>query len=506
MAKGSQSAYSNDEENEENLFDFTSACGFCKSLGCERLKLVIASGVVITLILVIFIGVSLGWCVLKVNPGVNFILMFCALLLLAYLESLHFGVVSIEKWDMEQYKDRFPRAYKCHLLVDTPVKVKKFLVGRQFFVLSVVFLLAQITSFPGIPHNFAGMPTILVLILVQTGLPGVALTLNIGQLIGQIFVEEFTLQFMNMYGCEFVIRLSLFAEFIGICHFSWILYGTQSRIFCSKIRKIQKTLDSQGAMIENGEEPMSPTEKIRGPNFDDGLRKDAKITFFDVVRYGWSSAVTIGSLMVICYGIYIKAYVLPTPPAAAYIVAIVTLTILFYLEGLMIAIVGSQYWDPEMFREVYPRAYKVHKLINQPDNVKRFIIGRQFFTVLTNFLLAQIFTFAYWKNDGLNPILFYIGIKSGLVGVFVILSFAQLQPELLASAFPLRFMNMYGSYTICCLCLFFELIGVGHFGWSIYYVTRSLCCSKHMTDGAVNITDKPEVLRVNSAEVLAVKA
>jgi len=259
-------------------------------------------------------------------------------------------------------------------------------------------------------------------------------------------------------------------------------------------------------MIENGEEPMSPTEKIRGPNFDDGLRKDAKITFFDVVRYGWSSAVTIGSLMVICYGIYIKAYVLPTPPAAAYIVAIVTLTILFYLEGLMIAIVGSQYWDPEMFREVYPRAYKVHKLINQPDNVKRFIIGRQFFTVLTNFLLAQIFTFAYWKNDGLNPILFYIGIKSGLVGVFVILSFAQLQPELLASAFPLRFMNMYGSYTICCLCLFFELIGVGHFGWSIYYVTRSLCCSKHMTDGAVNITDKPEVLRVNSAEVLAVKA
>lgn len=28
--------------------------------------------------------------------------------------------------------------------------------------------------------------------------------------------------------------------------------------------------------------------------------------------------------------------------------------------------------------------------MQHPDNVKRFIIGRQFFTVLTNFLLAQV--------------------------------------------------------------------------------------------------------------------
>lgn len=33
------------------------------------------------------------------------------------------------------------------------------------------------------PNNFAGMPSILVLLLVQTGLPGVALTLTFGQLV-----------------------------------------------------------------------------------------------------------------------------------------------------------------------------------------------------------------------------------------------------------------------------------------------------------------------------------
>lgn len=79
----------------------------------------------------------------------------------------------------------------------------------------------------------------------------------------------------------------------------------------------------------------------------------------------------------------------------------------------MIAIVGTQYWDPEVFREYYPRAYRIHKLINQPENVKRFIIGRQFCTVLTNFMLGQVFTFANFKNPGVNPIIFFIVIKSG---------------------------------------------------------------------------------------------
>ena len=83
----------------------------------------------------------------------------------------------------------------------------------------------QITTFPHIPENFAGLPSIVVLALIETGLPGVFLTLTVGQLISQIYVEEFTLQFLNLPGCEFVIYLCLGAEFIGVCSFSWLLFG-----------------------------------------------------------------------------------------------------------------------------------------------------------------------------------------------------------------------------------------------------------------------------------------
>jgi hypothetical protein len=127
---------------------------FCRSFYCEKIKLVVASAIVFLLILIVFIGVSKSYCVLQIHPAINFILLFCALTLLAYCEALHYAVVSVEKWDMSVHAEQFPRACKTHKLVDTPTKVKKFLVGRQFFTIFVVFLISQITSFPFIPENF----------------------------------------------------------------------------------------------------------------------------------------------------------------------------------------------------------------------------------------------------------------------------------------------------------------------------------------------------------------
>ena len=163
---------------------------FCRSLWCERIKLVLATCAVSVLLLVVFIGIAFGYCVLKVFPLVNFIILFVCIAVLATVEGLHYAVVSVEKWDMEQYRERFPRALRCHDLVNTPEKVKKFLVGRQFFTIFVVFLLAQVTSFPGIPHNFAGLPKIVIIILLQTGLPGIAMTLTVGQLVSHYTVIQ----------------------------------------------------------------------------------------------------------------------------------------------------------------------------------------------------------------------------------------------------------------------------------------------------------------------------
>jgi hypothetical protein len=426
------------------------------------------------------------------------------LTLLAYIEALHYACVVMEKWDMSVVGKAYPRAARCHALVDSPVKVKKFLVGRQFFVIFVVFLIAQLTTFPKMPDNFAGLGAKAVAVLAKTGLPGVALVLTFGQLISQLFVEEFTLQFVNMPGNEVVIRLCLATEWCGVCHWSWLLYHVSNKFACSKVVRAKHEMDAEEAAAADG--AMSPTARIRGPNYDNGL--EDQNSMFDLFRYLWSSAISIFSVVVVCYGISQHVYLLHVPPIAAFIIAFTMLSVLFYLEGLMIAIAATQYWDPEQFREVYPRAYAVHRLINQEggDGVKRFIIGRQFFTVLTGFLLAEIFTFYYWDAGSYDPTLFYVLVKSGLVGVLIVLSFGQLNPELLAAEYPLRFMNLRGSYTVCWFSMVFDALGVGHCGWATYFGFRSIFLKYTDAEGEVQegmegADEKPQIMTIKSAEL-----
>lgn len=496
-----QSNYSMEEKNSQNCYQGTTL--FCKSSNCELVKLVISSITISLLILVVFVGVSSRYSILSINPIINFVLLFFSLLLLAYVEALHYAVVAVEKWDMSVYEEEFPRAVKCRSLVDTPEKVKKFLVGRQFFVIFVVFLIAEITSFPHMPSNFGGMPEA-ILLVIKTGLPGVVLTLTLGQLIGQIYVEEYTVQFLNLYGCEFCIRLSLAAEYIGICNFSWLLYHATSHIWCGDVRNVQKTMTSSDNMLDDT--PGSPTVLNRGVDFDNGVKNDP-LTLFDVLKYIWSSIATLGSVGIICYGMSIRAYEFPVNPAGAFAIAVINLALLFHLEGLMIAIVQTQYWDPETFRNIYPRAFRLHQIINLPENVKRFIIGRQFCTVLTGFLLAQVFTFPTLVVPGMNPIVSFIIFKSGLVGVFVVLSFGQLLPELLAAEYPLRFMNKFGAYSIGYLSLLFDNFGIGHCAWSLYFLTRRLFCGKYI-NGEEEMNESSSkystrTVRVNSLEIIA---
>ena len=146
---------------------------------------------------------------------------------------------------MSKVGEVYPRAQRCHALVNTPQKVKKFLVGRQFFVIFVVFLIAQLTTFPKMPYDFAGLDRATVVVLAKTGLPGVALVLTFGQLISQLFVEEFTIQFINMPGNEAVIRLCLATEWCGVCHFSWLLFHISDYLMCGKVERAKQLMDEE---------------------------------------------------------------------------------------------------------------------------------------------------------------------------------------------------------------------------------------------------------------------
>ena len=120
----------------------------------EYFKLGLATCAVLLMVVVVCVGISMQYCILQLPPIANFLILGVALTMLSYIEALHYGCVAVHNWDMSEHGGTFPRAVKVHQLIDTPDKLKKFLVGRQFLGIFVVFLVAQITTFPYIPGKF----------------------------------------------------------------------------------------------------------------------------------------------------------------------------------------------------------------------------------------------------------------------------------------------------------------------------------------------------------------
>ena len=86
----------------DEIKKYSPVTDFCRSFVCEKIKLVLGACIVNLLVVVVFVGVAKGYCVLQIPAIVNFILLFLALTLLAYCEALHYAIVSIEKWDMSE--------------------------------------------------------------------------------------------------------------------------------------------------------------------------------------------------------------------------------------------------------------------------------------------------------------------------------------------------------------------------------------------------------------------
>ena len=102
-------------------------------------------------LLVIIIGVSGKHAVMPGNPLVLFLIFLACVTLLGYLEGLQVAILALEKMDCAVFRESHARGYRLISKCKEGRNVERFLVGRQFFVIFVVYLTAQITTFPDLP-------------------------------------------------------------------------------------------------------------------------------------------------------------------------------------------------------------------------------------------------------------------------------------------------------------------------------------------------------------------
>jgi hypothetical protein len=211
---------------------------------------------------VIIYAIAKGFAALPGHPVLHYILLIGDLVLLAYLEGLQVAILALENVRTSTFSD-IKRAAASHKLAvaQRGLNVQRFLVGRQFFVVFVVFLCAQLTTYRALNTVFTWMPKAMFVVLIETGLPGALIVLAFGQLMPQLICATHPITFMNLPGTWSVIQLCLCFETVGVTHFSWVLSYTVKFIFSMGSKEYVKRRITDVEMTDKGAKKNSDKKK-----------------------------------------------------------------------------------------------------------------------------------------------------------------------------------------------------------------------------------------------------
>lgn len=408
----------------------------------KYIKYTFSSVMTLTYLIYILWGIWTNQAVLPGPPILHFLIFCFCLTLVAYLEGLQVAILNCEHVSPENKKESHPRAYKLMTSVREGNNVERFLVGRQFFTIFVMTLMAQVTSFPDISH--LGVPEAVWFIFISTGLPGAMVVTTIGSLQPQLLAAKDPWEFLNLRGSYSTLMLCYGLEWTGICtHFAWML-----------INILRKTLFRT---------EIEPQGQKQG-DMTDGEKA------FDYLKYVVSFGVLTTYFCFLMWGIWGGESLLSglgVPGAVVFFLFSGCILFLAMLEGLQVGILNRENKDPEEnnFATTHPRAYALMKRATHEKNVRRFLIGRQFFVIFVVFLINQCTIFPDISQLGINNVVWFIFIQLGLPTALNVLCFGQLPAQLLANQDPMMFMNRPGPRFTLEVCLFTEITGIAHFSW-----------------------------------------
>ena len=402
------------------------------------IKYILSSALTLTYVVYILWGIFDGQAVLPVPAPVSFLIFCFCMTLVAYLEGLQVAILAVEKYSPDNMRETHPRAYKLIKSVREGNNVERFLIGRQFFTIFVMTMIAQVTSFPNI--SSLGINPIVWFIFVQTGLPAALVVTTIGSLQPQLLAARDPWKFLDLYGCNAVLQLCYGLELSGICtHFAWLLIGI-----------LRRTIFITDAKPRSHEE-----EKTPGYYALEGF------------KYVLSTAVLLTYCSYIMWGIWTGQAILPVPFVVVFIIYCCCICCLSYLEGVQVAILVAEEMDLTSYADSHPRACALMSRANFEKNVRRFLIGRQFLVIFVVFLINQCTIFPEISQLGIPSAVWFIFIQLGLPTALNVLCFAQLPAQLLGNQDPMMYMNRIGPRTTLEVCIFAEMTGVAHFSWVV---------------------------------------
>jgi hypothetical protein len=370
---------------------------------------------------------------------VAFLIFWFLIVWLAMMEGGQGALVGLQPIDKALYAESHPRALMSTSLAHEGDNMERFIVGRQFLVVLVVFVTNMMASAVD-DASVLGLPDILNEIFLATGIAVILTTIMIGQLCAQVNAANCMLDFLNNYFMLFTTYVSLLIEMSGLLHSVYLV-----QIIFAKV---------SGKPIDSKEEPRSTIANV----------------FFwarvvmSLIVLGFSFAVTLTALFDGKTAMWDGV-----PEWLSVIVLFVLMAFVGMMEGMQIALFAVVNLPEEELKH-HPIAYANCQLTFAGQNLQAFLIGRQICVTICMFVVARITSVdvdidagegnIFDVSDGLQEF-----FNTGLLGAVITTIVASLMWRIIASSFPVAFLSNPLIYLIIRLCLCLEASGLCSAAW-----------------------------------------
>jgi len=383
-----------------------------------------------------------------VHPGFAFVVLFISIGWLTMVEGGQGAIVGLGPVNGDLYKDSHPKAFKCTSIVHKGDNLDRYLLGRQFMVILIVFTVEMAGS---ATHNadLWGLPSWVISIFLGSGLAMILFTCMVGQLNSEINGCHCMLDYINNWFAVFTVWVAMAIEFSGLLHTCYIIQHVVAKL--------------AGKPIESNEPPRTLMMKL----------------FFytrclmSVAILGFSFAVTLVALFDGNTTMWNSV-----PPAASVVIFFVLLTVVGLLEASQIAYFAVSKLQKSERGDSYFATRTCELLFaNNNHNLAAFMIGRQLCVVSCMFFIARITAVRvpegeeniFGVSDGAQKL-----FNTGLLGAVIVAIIGSISWRLLASAFPIAFLSNPLTYILFRFCLFLEMTGLLHGAWVLAAIHKKI--------------------------------
>eukprot|EP00550_Attheya_septentrionalis_P009134 CAMPEP_0198285646 /NCGR_PEP_ID=MMETSP1449-20131203/4894_1 /TAXON_ID=420275 /ORGANISM="Attheya septentrionalis, Strain CCMP2084" /LENGTH=504 /DNA_ID=CAMNT_0043983133 /DNA_START=164 /DNA_END=1678 /DNA_ORIENTATION=+ len=381
-----------------------------------------------------------------VHPVLAFFLIWGAILWLSMVEGGQGALVGLTPINRDMYSDTHPTTYKCTEIAYKGDNLDRYLLGRQFMVVLLVFVI-NLSGAPLPGAELWGFPTALTNMFLVTGVAMILFTAMVGQLMSQVNAAHCMLDYLNNHSALITIWVALAIEFSGLLHASYLMQMLVAKV--------------SGHTIESLESPRTRMQNI----------------FF------WSRCFMSVTILGLCFAVTLEALFQGkttmwdgVPNAVSVFLFFLLMSVVGLLEGMQIAFFAvAKVCKSD--RGDNPIAFKTCELLfkGQGLNLPGFMIGRQLCVVACFFIIARVTTInvsdvdenIFGVSDGMQRF-----FNTGLCGAVITTIVGSIWWQLVASAFPLSFISNPFVYIFLRICLILEAIGICSGAWVLAAIQK----------------------------------